>query len=607
MKRRLQVGIAVVQNFLAPKSRARLSSVLMLLRLMLLTLVLLPLGSLGRAADPELLEPDKAFRFSASAIAPDLIEVRYRIAPGYYLYRDKFQFSASVVGMQPVALPFAAPRMPRGELHQDAFFGSVETYRGALVFQLPLQAALPPGQSFELSVTSQGCADVGVCYVPQVQRARIVAVAGSVVASGASAADDSVLQSDESRYLALLQAGLSWRTLLFFFIAGLALTFTPCVLPMVPILSGIIVGQQQLVQDAHHHHRPGESRLLLRQAARLRALALSLAYVLGMALTYTAIGVAAALSGQLFSALLQNPWVLGAFASLFVLLGLSMFGVFDLRLPLAVSERLHRWSLAVPGGRYGGVLLLGMLSAAIVSPCVAAPLAGALLFISQQGDVWLGGSALLVMALGMGVPLIVVGVTEGALLPRAGRWMNRVKQAFGVLMLAVAVWIVLPVLPASLSLPGLLPGWLPGSSARVSPAPQFVRIDDLDQLAQQLRSAGQDRPVMLDFYADWCVSCKEMERYTFTEAAVRERMDRLLLLQVDVTANTPAHRELLKRFRLFGPPGIIFFAPGGRELSGLRVIGYQPAEKFVRVLDAVFTTSAADVAPAPPNRPPPAQ
>ena len=572
----------------------------------LMLLMLLALCSPGRAADPELLEPDKAFRFSASAIAPDLIEVRYRIAPGYYLYRDKFQFSASAAGLQPglqpVMLQFAAPRMPRGELHQDAFFGSVETYRGELVFQLPLQTILPPGQSFELSVTSQGCADLGVCYVPQVQRARIVAVASSLVASSANAADDGAPQSDESRYFALLQAGLSWRTLLFFFIAGLALTFTPCVLPMVPILSGIIVGQQQLVQDAHHHHRPGESRLLLRHAARLRALSLSLAYVLGMALTYTAIGIAAALSGQLFSALLQNPWVLGAFAALFVLLGLSMFGLFDLRLPLSWSERLHRWSLAVPGGRYGGVLLLGMLSAAIVSPCVAAPLAGALLYISQQGDVWLGGSALFVMALGMGVPLIVVGVTEGALLPRAGRWMNRVKQAFGVLMLAVAVWIVLPVLPASVS----LSGWLPGSST-AAPSVQFVRIDDLDQLAQQLRIAAQDKPVMLDFYADWCVSCKEMERYTFTDAAVRERLDRLLLLQVDVTANTPAHRELLKRFRLFGPPGIIFFAPGGRELSGLRVIGYQPAEKFVRVLDAVFTTSAADAVPAQPSRPPPAQ
>lgn len=572
----------------------------------LMSLLLLALCSPGRAADPELLEPDKAFRFSASAIAPDLIEVRYRIAPGYYLYRDKFQFSASAAGLQPglqpVMLQFAAPRMPRGELHQDAFFGSVETYRGELVFQLPLQTILPPGQSFELSVTSQGCADLGVCYVPQVQRARIVAVASSLVASSANAADDGAPQSDESRYFALLQAGLSWRTLLFFFIAGLALTFTPCVLPMVPILSGIIVGQQQLVQDAHHHHRPGESRLLLRHAARLRALSLSLAYVLGMALTYTAIGIAAALSGQLFSALLQNPWVLGAFAALFVLLGLSMFGLFDLRLPLSWSERLHRWSLAVPGGRYGGVLLLGMLSAAIVSPCVAAPLAGALLYISQQGDVWLGGSALFVMALGMGVPLIVVGVTEGALLPRAGRWMNRVKQAFGVLMLAVAVWIVLPVLPASVS----LSGWLPGSST-AAPSVQFVRIDDLDQLAQQLRIAAQDKPVMLDFYADWCVSCKEMERYTFTDAAVRERLDRLLLLQVDVTANTPAHRELLKRFRLFGPPGIIFFAPGGRELSGLRVIGYQPAEKFVRVLDAVFTTSAADAVPAQPSRPPPAQ
>ena len=572
----------------------------------LMSLLLLALCSPGRAADPELLEPDKAFRFSASAIAPDLIEVRYRIAPGYYLYRDKFQFSASAAGLQPglqpVMLQFAAPRMPRGELHQDAFFGSVETYRGELVFQLPLQTILPPGQSFELSVTSQGCADLGVCYVPQVQRARIVAVASSLVASSANAADDGAPQSDESRYFALLQAGLSWRTLLFFFIAGLALTFTPCVLPMVPILSGIIVGQQQLVQDAHHHHRPGESRLLLRHAARLRALSLSLAYVLGMALTYTAIGIAAALSGQLFSALLQNPWVLGAFAALFVLLGLSMFGLFDLRLPLSWSERLHRWSLAVPGGRYGGVLLLGMLSAAIVSPCVAAPLAGALLYISQQGDVWLGGSALFVMALGMGVPLIVVGVTEGALLPRAGLWMNRVKQAFGVLMLAVAVWIVLPVLPASVS----LSGWLPGSST-AAPSVQFVRIDDLDQLAQQLRIAAQDKPVMLDFYADWCVSCKEMERYTFTDAAVRERLDRLLLLQVDVTANTPAHRELLKRFRLFGPPGIIFFAPGGRELSGLRVIGYQPAEKFVRVLDAVFTTSAADAVPALPSRPPPAQ
>jgi thiol:disulfide interchange protein DsbD len=284
-----------------------------------------------------------------------------------------------------------------------------------------------------------------------------------------------------------------------------------------------------------------------------------------MAMTYAAAGVAAAWSGAMLAAALENVWVLGTFALVFVVLALSMFGLYELQLPGFLHHRLHAAHGQLKGGRVASVAAMGALSAIIVSPCVAAPLAGALLYISQTRDVALGGSALFAMALGMGIPLLVIGVSEGALLPRSGPWMLRVKYVFGVLLLAVALWIVWPVLRPT------------GGGA------QFVRVNSVAELEQKLQSPG--KPVMLDFYADWCVSCKEMEALTFSDARVKPKMAGMLLLQVDVTDNTAEHRALLKRFHLFGPPGIIFFDPGGREIEGLRVIGYQNAARFLKTLE----------------------
>jgi thiol:disulfide interchange protein DsbD len=403
-----------------------------------------------------------------------------------------------------------------------------------------------------------------------------------------------------------------------FFVFGLLLAFTPCVLPMIPILSGIIAGEGQNLN-------------------KLRALGLSVSYVLGMALAYAAAGVAAAFSGSMLAAALQNAWVLGAFALVFVVLALSMFGFYELQLPGFLHQRLHTAQRGLRGGQIASVTAMGLLSAVVVSPCVAAPLAGALLYISQTRDIALGGSALFSMALGMGVPLILVGVSEGALLPRAGAWMSGVRRLFGVLLLAVAIWVVSPILPsvavmlawAALligsaiflraldPLPPEASGWwrlwkaagvatliigaallvgaLSGSrdplrplaalTQKAAPAATPIawqRVASLGELQEKLKAPG--KPVMLDFYADWCVSCKEMEAFTFSDPKVRAQLDSMLLLQADVTAHNQADRALLKRFSLFGPPGIVFFDAQGQEIKGLRVIGYQNAERFLKTL-----------------------
>jgi len=313
---------------------------------------------------------------------------------------------------------------------------------------------------------------------------------------------------------------------------------------MIPILSGIIVGEGG-------------------DLGKKRALALSLAYVFGMAATYTAAGVAAAYSGSLIAAALQNAWVLTAFAAVFVVLAGSMFGFYELQLPGFLRQPLSATGQRLQGGKLLSVALMGALSALIVSPCVAAPLAGALLYISRSQDVVLGGAALFAMAIGMGVPLVAIGVSEGAWLPKAGPWMAGVKKFFGVLLLAVALWIVSPLLPSM-------------------PQTKFLRVASIAELEEKLRSPG--RPVMLDFYADWCVSCKEMESFTFSDARVKAKLDGMLLLQADVTANSEADKLLLKRFSLFGPPGIIFFDAQGREIVGQRVIGYQNADRFLKAL-----------------------
>lgn len=573
-----------------------------------------------------LLDPDKAFQFSARAMDASTIEVRYGIADGYYLYRDRFRFAA-----EPASVKLGAAQFPKGQIHEDQFFGKQETYRKEVRIRLPVE---PAGAGrVKLTVTSQGCADSGVCYVPYDQSAEIrLAAAGAPLslsdvirndAPVSRATQASAPANDEARFTQMLESGRIWATLAAFFGAGVLLTFTPCVLPMIPILSGIIAGEGQGV-------------------TRARALWLSVAYVAGMAVTYTAIGVGAALSGSLLSAALQNPWVLSAFAAVFVALALSMFGLYDLGLPAAVHARLHDAHSRLRGGHWGAVALMGMLSAAIVSPCVAAPLAGALLYIGQTRDTVLGGSALFSMALGMGVPLLVVGVSEGAFLPKSGHWMHTVKRFFGTLLLGVAIWTVAPVIPVAvqmllwgalligvgvflhavdplpsnahgivrlgkaLGILALLAGvaqlagafsgardplqplsTLVGSQPVSASAPGFERVKTLAELESRVAAAG--RPVMLDFYADWCVSCKEMERFTFSDPAVQARLSQMLVLRADVTANDADDKALLKRFRLFGPPGIVFFDREGREIGGLRVIGYQPPEKFSKTLEAATT------------------
>jgi len=493
---------------------------------------------LGGSAD-SLLEPEKAFRFSAQALDPDTVEVRFDIADGYYMYRERFRFA--VAGDAGARL--GAAQLPRGEKHKDEFFGEVETYRKEVRIRIPVEAKA----AFDLRVTSQGCADLGVCYVPMESTARIVlAAAGNSLSTSSQAPRFSIFASDIE--VARLFEGNAALVVISFLGFGLLLAFTPCVLPMIPILSGIIAGEG-------------------RDIGKLRALSLSLSYVLGMAIAYAAAGIAAAFSGALLASALQNAWVLGAFALIFVALALSMFGLYEIRLPAFVQQKFSDGQTKLQGGRIASVAGMGVLSAVIVSPCVAAPLAGALLYISQTRDVTLGGAALFAMAIGMGLPLVAVGVSEGALLPKSGPWLNRLKYFFGALLLGVALWIVWPV---------LAPGGAPAD---------FARVNSVAELDEKLRAPG--KPAMLDFYADWCVSCKEMEKFTFSDPAVRSKLDGMLLLQVDVTANNDEHRALLKRYSLFGPPGIIFFDAQGREIKGLRVIGYQNAERFLKTLSLV--------------------
>jgi thiol:disulfide interchange protein DsbD len=598
----------------------------MLIRL--IPVLLLLIAGAARAGDPDLLEPEQAFRFSARLIDANQVEVRYDIAPGYYMYREKFKFAAS-----PASIALDASQLPPGKIKKDEFFGDVQIYRGGQRFVLPVKGAGTQAPRFTLKVVSQGCADIGVCYPPQEQSAELVLATYTPAAPATAAAPflrqapagaapagaEPKAQSDDVLIAGLFKGGF-WVLIASFFGFGLLLALTPCVFPMIPILSGILVPH-----GAHLTHA--------------RGFALSLVYVLGMAITYAAAGVAAGMLGTMLSAALQNAWVLTAFAAVFVLLALSMFGFYELQLPSALQSKLAVTSNTLHGGHFAGVFAMGVLSALIVGPCVAAPLAGALLYISRSGDVVLGGAALFTMALGMGVPLLVVGASAGTLLPKAGPWMDTVKRFFGVLLLGVAIYLVSPLLPAVAHMlawavllivfatylhaldplppgaPGfrklfkgvgviallagaaLLIGALSGgrdvlqplsglhaAAGKPVPANAFQRVTSVAQLDGVIRSAD-NKPVMLDFYADWCVSCKEMERYTFTDSAVQARLAGMVMLQADVTQNVDDDKELLKRFGLFGPPGIVFFDRQGNEINNLRVVGFQPADKFTTILD----------------------
>jgi len=617
-----------------------------------LLLRLLPL-LLALAAPPilaeEPLEPEQAYQFSARAVDAKTVEARWQIADGYYMYREKIRFST-----EPATVKLGEPTYPAGKVKDDEFFGKVETYRHEVKILIPVDAG--GAQAFTLKASSQGCWDQGICYPPTPQKATIKfdpsssstpalpasampgigLPAGKPLASSTPAATEPAVvatpqananEDDSSKIAKLLRHGSFWLIIVSFFGFGLLLCLTPCVFPMVPILSGIIVNHGHAVTHA-------------------RAFALSLAYVLGMAVTYAAVGVAAGFSGTLLSNALQNAWVLGGFALVFVVLSLSMFGFYELQLPGALQSKLSE-KANQQGGSFGAIAAMGALSALIVGPCVAAPLAGALLYIAQTRDAILGGVALFAMALGMGAPLVLVGVFSRSLLPKAGPWMETVKKFFGVLMLATALWLVSPVIPiwaqmlgwAALlivpavfmhaldSLPAHTNGWqrlwkgvgvlmLLGGTAMLAgvlggardplqplgflrsaaattdnatlPFERIKSVGELDARLQQAAARGQ--AAMLDFYADWCVTCKEMEKFTFTDPRVRTKLAGTLLLQADVTANSDDDKALLKRFGLFGPPGIIFFGGDGKE-SGARVVGYQPADQFVTVLGKALPPS----------------
>lgn len=570
----------------------------------------------------DLLPAEQAFVVS-SKIKDDNIILSWDIADGYYLYRDEFSFEA-----KDAAVSLANPRFPKGEVKYDPAFGEVEIYRKHLAIILPFSNA--EAQTFILALKAQGCADVGVCYPPMKKELSFDPAdykPAEFQKNDVSAGHQSPLAEQDRIALALKNDALVW-TALSFFGFGLLLAFTPCCLPMIPILSGIIVGHGDKLSTS-------------------RAFFLSLTYVIATALTYTVFGILAGLFGSNLQAIFQSPWVIGSFSAVFVLLSLSMFGFYQLQLPAALQSKATSLSNRQKGGSIIGVGIMGILSALIVGPCVAAPLAGALIYIGQTGDAVLGGIALFMMGLGMGAPLLIVGISAGTLLPRAGTWMESVKKIFGVLLLAVAIWLLgrivsttvtlllwalLLIIPAVYlgaldALPARANGWhkmrkgvgvvfllygsalfigvLSGASDPYQPLKglagglmpkesvaglPFVQIKSNRQLDEQLQLAVSNKQwLMVDFYADWCVSCLELEHSTFRDPAVRQGLKNIRLVQVDVTGNNELDQKLLKRFGLIGPPAIIFFTPQGQEQRPMRIIGYKKANEFVQSLQSMKT------------------
>ena len=615
------------------------------------------LGASLTQDEQELLPPDQAFKLTIKVRSAHTLIAEFEPAKNYYLYKDKITFNLKSAGtlIEKISLP-------QGKMKNDPTFGQTEVYYKPFQAVISLKREIPASTQLSLAATYQGCNEpIGVCYAPIDKLIKLTlpvakSVAGVLadsVSNDATAAADFIttkqtdpkskllelpdnrrsIESESIKIGKMFEGGNFWLILASFFGIGLLLSFTPCVFPMFPILSGIIVNSGEHLTKGH-------------------GFILALAYVMGMSLTYSAAGVAAGLSGAMLSVALQNPWVLGGFALVFVALSLSMFGFYELQLPNSIQSKLSKETGHLRGGHLASVFGMGALSALIIGPCVAAPLAGALLYISQTRDVVLGAAALFSMALGMGIPLLILGASAGAFLPKAGPWMESVKRFFGVLLLGVAIWLISPVIPAAIhmlmwaalliisaiylnaidSLPmgssgsrkflkgigiislllgiALLVGVLSGGRDILQPLDKlnltsisgnntnktniteskhlpFQRVSSLTELNKRI-AESQNKYVMLDFYADWCISCKEMERFTFTDPEVKNRLGDVVLLQVDVTEGTADDEALLKYFKLFGPPGILFFDPSGREIYDARTIGYQNNKEFLAILNAVL-------------------
>jgi thiol:disulfide interchange protein DsbD len=564
----------------------------------------------------EFLPVDEAFRPMLTALDGNTVEFSIQVAPGYYLYKDKIAAATASDRVQLGKLD-----LPPGKMKHDQYFGDMEVYQEDVFATLPLARATPDALELELEVKYQGCADGGICYMPVTRTLTVsLPTATAVAALSAAAPGNAAPLSEQARLAQLISSAGIWAVVATFFGAGLLLAFTPCVLPMVPILSGIIAGEGDNVSPS-------------------RGFTLAFAYVSGMALVYTGAGIAAAAIGIQLQAVFNQPWVLSLFAGLFALLALGMFGLFDMQMPSSIQTRLAEVSGKQKRGTVIGAFVMGALSSLIVTACVAPPLVATLTVIGQTGDLLRGGAALFALSLGMGAPLLAVGASAGKLLPKAGPWMVAVKNAFGFLMLGLAVWMLSRILPGPVTLAlwgvlifmagvylgglttltpqsattqklgkgfGLLGviygallilGSLAGGNSLLQPlsgfgiaAPpaaiearslDFRRIKSVADLDAALAAASaQGKPAMLDFYADWCVSCVEMEHYTFTDPVVQEALSDTVLLQADVTANDRDDQALLRQFGVFGPPTIIFFGADGLEREGFEVVGFMDAKDF---------------------------
>jgi thiol:disulfide interchange protein DsbD len=581
------------------------------------------LDDLGLGGQDDILEVDDAFKLS-TGIEGDRFIARWEIAEGHYLYQDKMNIIPSDETIETSPL-----QLQPGEEKQDPIFNKLlYVYHDSAEVALPITSTNGVKQAV-FKVKYQGCSEIsGICYPPQTREisVRLPEITATAMAaeqdttSPAAAAGTEDIVSEQDKIANTLKQGDTWLTLLVFFGAGLLLALTPCVFPMIPILMGIIVGQ-------------GEN-----QTVRSTFI-LSLVYVLAMAMTYTVVGVLVGLSGENIQAWFQNPWIITAFVAIFVALSFSMFGFYELQMPASVQSKLTQISNSQKGGTLTGVAIMGFLSALIVGPCVTAPLVGALIYIAETGDAVLGGLALFALSMGMGAPLLVIGASAGKVLPKAGPWMDAVKAVFGVMLLGLGIWMLERVAPAALtmalwatllivsavymgaidSLPEGASGWrklwkgsgllllvygivliiglasggrdvfhplkgiaLSGSTATEQAAHlDFKQIKGVEGLNAALADArARGKTVMLDFYADWCVSCKEMEAFTFTDPAVQQALADTVLLQADVTPNDEQDKALYKHFGIIGPPSIMFFDKNGNERRNYRVVGFVPADQF---------------------------
>jgi thiol:disulfide interchange protein DsbD len=577
-------------------------------------------GTIG-GANADFLPVDEAFEPILTAIDGNSVEVAFRVADGYYLYKDKISARADSDIAQAGVFD-----LPTGEMKTDQYFGEMEVYHGDVFGKLAIARATPEAMDLDIELKYQGCADGGICYPPVTRMLSVSLPAATAVSalSAVNAAAAAAPMSEQAKLAQIISGSSLWVMIGTFFGAGLLLAFTPCVLPMVPILSGIIAGEGKDVSAS-------------------RGFSLALSYVLGMALVYTAAGVGAAAAGLQLQATFNQPWVLTLFSGLFVVLAMGMFGMYDLQMPSAIQSRLAGISSNQKSGTAIGAFIMGAISSLIVTACVAPALVAALTVMAQTGDMVRGGAALFAMSMGMGAPLLAVGAAQGKLLPQAGPWMVAVKNAFGFMMLGLAIWMMSRVLPGEITLalygivvfmagvymgglttltpesPGmqkfgkgagllaviygavLLVGSLAGSNSMLRPLEafnvggggtggavvaehrglDFERIKSVADLDAALaRASAGGKTAMLDFYADWCVSCIEMEEFTFTDADVQSALANTVLLQADVTANDEEDQALLNRFGVFGPPTIIFFGADGMQRQGYEVVGYMKAKDF---------------------------